>query len=60
MAKGGYKVMDSDMHVFEPPDLWQRYTAPEFRDSAPRCMSDEPRDFAMQFVGEVIPRSVPA
>ncbi len=55
MAKGGFKIMDSDMHVFEPPDLWQRYTAPEFRDSAPRCMTDEPRDFAMKFLGEIIP-----
>ena len=55
MAKGDFKIMDSDMHVFEPPDLWQRYTAPEFRDIAPRCMTDEPRDFAMQFLGEIIP-----
>src|SRR5688500_4966137 len=35
MAKQGFKVMDSDMHVMEPPDLWQRYIAPEFRDQAP-------------------------
>jgi uncharacterized protein len=35
MAKQGFKVMDSDMHVMEPPDLWQRYIDPEFRDQAP-------------------------
>ncbi len=35
MAKHGFKVMDSDMHIMEPPDLWQRYIAPEFRDRAP-------------------------
>ena len=22
MAKDGFKVFDSDMHVMEPPDLW--------------------------------------
>ena len=27
MAKDGFKVMDSDMHVIEPADLWDRYIA---------------------------------
>ena len=27
MAKAGFKVFDSDMHVMEPADLWQRYLA---------------------------------
>ncbi len=31
MAKNGFKVFDSDMHIMEPPDLWERYIAPEFR-----------------------------
>ena len=35
MAKNGFKVFDSDMHIMEPPDLWQRYIAPEFRAQAP-------------------------
>jgi len=35
MAKQGFQVMDSDMHIMEPPDLWQRYIDPEFRDQAP-------------------------
>ena len=30
--KHGFKVMDSDMHIIEPPDLWQRYIDPEFKD----------------------------
>jgi hypothetical protein len=25
MAKNGFKVFDSDMHIVEPPDLWQLY-----------------------------------
>lgn len=36
MAKHGFKVLDSDMHIMEPPDLWQRYIDPEFRSIAPR------------------------
>ena len=32
MAKGGYKIIDSDMHIMEPPDLWQRYTDKKYRD----------------------------
>ena len=35
MAKQGYKVFDSDMHVVEPPDLWQRYIDPAYRATAP-------------------------
>ena len=40
MAKNGYKVLDSDIHIVEPPGLWQRYTDPEFRDRAPRGLTD--------------------
>ncbi len=25
MANHGFKVLDSDMHILEPADLWQRY-----------------------------------
>jgi predicted TIM-barrel fold metal-dependent hydrolase len=35
LAKNGFKVIDSDMHIIEPVDLWQRYIAPEFRGMAP-------------------------
>jgi uncharacterized protein len=35
MAKAGFKVFDSDMHCVEPPDLWQRYIAPRYKDRAP-------------------------
>ena len=36
MANNGFKVLDIDMHVEEPLDLWERYTDPEFRHLAPR------------------------
>ncbi|HLN84707.1 MAG TPA: amidohydrolase family protein [Candidatus Binatia bacterium] len=36
MAKDGFKIIDSDMHVMEPPDLWERYIDAKFRALAPR------------------------
>lgn len=36
MAKQGFKVMDSDIHVMEPPDLWLNYIEPRFKDRAPQ------------------------
>ena len=32
----GYRVVDADGHVLEPPDLWERHIDPEFRHQAPR------------------------
>ena len=34
MTPDGWRVADSDMHIFEPPDLWQRYMAPEWKHAA--------------------------
>jgi uncharacterized protein len=31
MAKNGFRILDSDMHVMEPPDLWQRYIDSRYR-----------------------------
>ncbi|NIO11726.1 MAG: amidohydrolase family protein, partial [Deltaproteobacteria bacterium] len=36
MAKKGFKVLDSDMHIMEPPDLWERYIDSEFKGQGPR------------------------
>jgi predicted TIM-barrel fold metal-dependent hydrolase len=53
MAKEGFKVFDSDLHVMEPPDLWERYIAPEFRAIAPRGRtSDNVRDLGVIFPNE--------
>lgn len=51
MAKNGYRVMDSDMHIMEPPDLWQRYISPEFRDRAPVGQTRFPRDLGVSLEG---------
>jgi uncharacterized protein len=50
MAKNGFKVFDSDMHIMEPPDLWERYLPPEFRSQAPRgTTSDNVRDLGLAY-----------
>ena len=49
MAKQGFKVMDSDMHVIEPPDLWQSYLEPAYRERAPVGTNTGFRDIGIRF-----------
>lgn len=39
MAKGKFKILDSDMHLMEPVDLWERYMDSKFRNQAPRGLT---------------------
>lgn len=55
MAKGGFRVMDSDMHVVEPADLWVRYMDAAFRERAPVGLSRHPRDLGVQVGDSVFP-----
>ncbi len=36
-----YDVVDADAHVLEPPDMWQTYIDPKFREKAPRMIFPE-------------------
>lgn len=45
--KNGFRVMDSDMHIIEPADLWLRYIDPQFKDQAPRGLTDAVADLSM-------------
>ena len=47
MANSGFKVFDSDMHILEPADLWQRYIDKKFRHLAPIGTTDHVRDLRM-------------
>ena len=38
---GGYRVISSDSHVAEPPDLWTNRIDPKFRDRAPHVIHSE-------------------
>ena len=55
MAKNGFKVLDSDMHVIEPKDLWQRYIDPAFKDRAPQCFDRYPGDMQVLVEGALGP-----
>jgi uncharacterized protein len=60
MARHGFKVFDSDMHVMEPPDLWQRYIDPAFRSQAPRGVTSQSvRDLRLLLPGQPDPPSAP-
>jgi len=54
MAHHGYKVMDSDMHLIEPHDLWQRYIDPAYQASAPIGANVVPRDARVSIEGKDI------
>ncbi|MEE9248408.1 MAG: amidohydrolase family protein [Dehalococcoidia bacterium] len=58
MVKNGFRVMDSDMHVIEPPDLWQRYIDADFLQRAPKGISRWPGDMQIDLEGHLMP-SVP-
>ena len=36
MARDGYRILDSDMHVFEPYDLYEKYMDPKWGERIPR------------------------
>ena len=54
MAKNGFRLIDAEMHVMEPVDLWQRYIDPEFRDRAPRRLDERRWDIRTLVDGEVM------
>jgi predicted TIM-barrel fold metal-dependent hydrolase len=59
VAKNGYKAMDSDMHVMEPADLWQRYIDREYADRAPAGLTRHNRDLAVEVAGRTLPATRP-
>ena len=57
--KNGYKAMDSDMHVMEPCDLWQKYIDKKYLDRAPIGTNRFKRDLGVQVEGKTMPRPTP-
>ena len=55
MAKNGFKAMDSDMHVFEPADLWQRYIDKKYLERAPKGLNRSFRDLGIELEGKIMP-----
>ena len=55
MVHKGYKVCDVDMHVMEPPDLWQKYIDAPFKHRAPIGLKQVPWDVRLQVDGKILP-----
>ena len=41
----GYKIISSDSHIIEPPDLWTARVEGRFKEKAPRVVSEENGDW---------------
>ncbi len=52
MAYRDFKVLDSDIHIIEPPDLWKRYIDPAFRDRAPLGLTEDAGDLRLALDGK--------
>ena len=57
MAYNGFKVMDSDMHVQEPWDLWLNYIDPAFRERAPVGTNEYLSDLHLKHEGVMLTRN---
>ena len=53
MSKSGFKVMDSDMHIMEPVDLWDRYMEPAYRGRL-QGQNRFNRDFGLTLDGQML------
>ena len=54
MAKNRFKIIDAELHVMEPVDLWEKYIDPEFKDRAPRRLSERRWDIRTIVEGDVM------
>jgi len=50
LMKDGFKILDSDMHLREPGNLWDKYMEPEWRERAPKILSSTARSSAMVMI----------
>ncbi len=56
MSLRDHVICDSDLHVMEPPDLWERYMDPAYAHAAPRGLSEMPRDMRVKVKNNVMLR----
>src|SRR5262249_11246131 len=49
-----YNVIDADGHVLEPPDFWQQYMDPAYRDRAPQLFVDTDGQERLRIEGRVL------
>ena len=49
-----YNIIDADGHVLEPPDFWQEYIDPAYRDRAPQLFVDTDGQERLRIEGRVL------
>jgi len=54
MAKNGFKIIDAELHVMEPVDLWEKYIDLDFRDRVPRRLNERLWDIRTVVEGDVM------
>ena len=58
MAKAGFRVLDSDIHIIEPPDLWDRYIDAPFKGQAPRGFAEWVLDLRIEIDDKLMPGDI--
>ena len=56
MSLREHVICDSDLHVMEPPDLWERYIDRSYTHAAPKGLSEIPRDMRVKVKNHVMLR----
>lgn len=51
-----YNLVDTDAHIVDPPDMWERYMPKNYHDDMPRMVKDEKGGDAWEFGRGVPPR----
>src|SRR6266436_1301441 len=46
MAREGYLILDSDLHMMEPDDLWARYLDEPYKSNPPRFFGGQQRQLS--------------
>ncbi len=54
MAKNGFKILDSDIHIMEPADLWDRYLDEPYKGRV-KGLYDFTLDMRIEIDGKVVP-----
>ena len=54
MAKNGFKVLDSDIHIMEPADLWENYLDPPYKGRV-KGLYEFVEDMRLEIDGKILP-----
>ena len=54
MSKNGFKIIDAEMHIMEPTDLWDNYIDPAYKENAPRRIAEREWDVRTIIDGDIL------